>query len=1176
MVGKEQERKLSLAALAGRFAIAIATVTSAGCTAGVPEEPDAEVDAGSHASAIPAPTVTVGTANSQANVVNNPQQIIHPPPVTNPFHEDPTIVPLPDLCDDHDGDGFGVNCRRGSDCNDLDRNSTNECYHCALPGTGCACNTEGAVEACNVATDDNQLTAEGLCHSGTRLCTGGQWQRCLPNAFSTRTLVNATSCGSACNPDCRLARVCPDNAADLNGRGMGVVLGNQPLPGFCPPGSGGIQLPGGGAMPPPACVTPCGGGCCGAGQTCYAYEDLNVWDPAICNRPGAAAPPPVRWSACGPTCAAGQTHCGNAPNDDCCTAAEECAYGQCVPRVGACVSDAQCPAGSFCDVGLGRCLPYEGGSCNCQRDPLQQSCINSIRTGTAGRVVNDIFHTRTGGDARTLRMARYMSGIETNPTGCPMGRSNFSNDPTFGCPWCTPTVCTSYNCFGAPRTQPNISAFASNLDWLWTQHLRLNPVGGVSPDQWAPPAGQFVAYGYDPTEGRKYDLGAPANRVVLFPITDHVNDSCLEPFEYTVWMSDNPNALTIAPANAPDPNQWNLAVLTEVYRRGWTRNPNSQGNPMDMTDLNTTAFGDAVADAMTTVWALPCGYSFRYASIVAGNLGNPTNACAFHSADDELDAVAGLTINGDSLSIYHELPFGSSAGPDGLNFSTNLRTADVYFLFDTTGSMGGELARLRADMTAGTFVAGCPGGIIGAIKCVIPDAAFGVGRMDDFPRSFYGSPGCADNVLQHFQSIDPNPALSQAAVNSLNLHCGSDWPESQTAALWGVATGRGLNGFYGDRVGCPAGTFGYPCFRGGAIPIVMLFTDAPFHNGLGGTNAYDESQLFAGGNPAGVLGTQRSPTFAEAVDAFNARGMKYIGIDSSGGNADALRDSNGFASATGSVVAGGALSVYRIGQDGSGLGAAVVNAVSDLANYSRMDVTAVALDNPATPAVDERCFVTSIPGAAIGTVRLSNPVLGEGAPYAAGRCVDPPTAIGGVPVMARQCLPGSQINFRATFTNNCVRATAVRQTFTFDILVQGNGSYELGRVPVTIVVPESAFPATGTFTYDIDSTTACGASRQARWSNLQWVASTPNGTSINIDLYTAPTLAGLAMATPIRLGTAPPAVSPLDIQGALITAMQPTTNSFLRVVFTLNSNAGRDTTPVLNGYRVLYDCIDGV
>jgi MYXO-CTERM domain-containing protein len=42
------------------------------------------------------------------------------------------------------------------------------------------------------------------------------------------------------------------------------------------------------------------------------------------------------------------------------------------------------------------------------------------------------------------------------------------------------------------------------------------------------------------------------------------------------------------------------------------------------------------------VWALPCGISFRYVAIQAGNNGNPGPECVYHSSDDELDAVAGL------------------------------------------------------------------------------------------------------------------------------------------------------------------------------------------------------------------------------------------------------------------------------------------------------------------------------------------------------------------------------------------------------------------------------------------------------------------------------------------------------------------------------------------------------
>lgn len=1092
----------------------------------------------------------------------------------SPSTEFPLTGPLPAVCMDGDGDGFGMNCPSGQDCNDADRNSTNECYRCASPNTGCECTEEGATDACNVATDSNAIASDGMCHAGTRLCTGGRWQRCMPNALSTRVFVGPVGCGSACNPECRQTLICPTISGDLTGRGTGVVIAGVPLPGFCPAGSGGIQLPGGGTPPPATCASLCGGACCRAGETCYTYEETDPTPPAVCTGIGTAVPPPIRWSGCGETCAAGQTHCGQAPSDSCCNAGQYCIDNKCEDSPGTCTSNANCSPGYFCHTRSGRCLRASTSRCNCEADGQLQGCVSAVQT-TGGSITNGIYRTRTGGDARTLRFARYLGGIESNPTGCPVGRSNYAAGGAFPCTYCTPTICDAWACYGGPRDTATIGTFANNLDWLYTQHVRINPWGGGVSDGQPLPGQSLVDWGYDPREGRKYDLGAPANRVVLFPVTDHTSDSCLEPFEYTVWLSDNPNATDIASPTSPDPNKWNLAKLTEVFTQGWTRNPNALGNPADTNNLETTAFGDAVADAMTTVWSLPCGLSFRYASIVAGNLGNPNNACLFHSFDDELDAVAGLTVNGDPLAIYHELPFGSTAGPDGLNFSTKLRTADVYFLFDTTGSMGEELSNLQAAMTSGTYTAGCPGGIIGSIKCIIPDAWFGVGRHDDFPVSPYGWAPSGDVVYENRADLNENPAVAQAAINGIGLHYGNDWPEAQTPALWATVTGRGLNGYFGTRTGCAAGRWGYPCFRPGTIPIVMLFTDAPFHNGVGGRYPYADNSLFPGGSSTGTLGTQRGPTFAEAVAEFNARGAKVIIVDSSGGDATARGDFNAFASGTGSLVSGGANAVYGISSNGTGLGTAVVNAVSDLANYSRMDVTAVALDNPATAGVDERCFVKAIAGAPVGTIRLSNPGIGESAPYAAGRCTDPPTAIGGVPVTARQCLPGTQVNFRAEFANNCVPSTAMRQTFTFEILVQGNGTYELGRVPVTIVVPEQAFPPSGTFTYDIDALTACGAGRQAAWRELQFVADTPTGTSIDIDTYTSNTTAGLATAPAVRLGTTPPATSPLDIESALTIAAQPTRAPYLRVKFTLNSDALRSRTPVLRGYRVLFDCIDG-
>ncbi len=178
--------------------------------------------------------------------------------------------------------------------------------------------------------------------------------------------------------------------------------------------------------------------------------------------------------------------------------------------------------------------------------------------------------------------------------------------------------------------------------------------------------------------------------------------------------------------------------------------------------------------------------------------------------------------------IFHMLPYGES-GVDTLDIRTQIRTADIYFLMDTTGSMGGELDRLQSDLTSGNFISGCSGGIMGAIRCTIPDAWFGVGYFDDYPVSPYGT--SSDRVYRNVRDLDANLSGAQSAVNSLAIHNGNDGPESNTQALWAVATGGGLSSYLSARTNCPASRWGYPCFRDGTIPIVIHITDAPFHNG---------------------------------------------------------------------------------------------------------------------------------------------------------------------------------------------------------------------------------------------------------------------------------------------------------------------------------------------------------
>src|SRR5690606_10602994 len=54
--------------------------------------------------------------------------------------------------------------------------------------------------------------------------------------------------------------------------------------------------------------------------------------------------------------------------------------------------------------------------------------------------------------------------------------------------------------------------------------------------------------------------------------------------------------------------------------------------------------------------------------------------------------------------------------------------------------------------------------------------------------------------------------------------------------LYQVATGNGYGapgdpGFIPPTTGCPSGGHGGACFRPDALPIIMLITDAPMHNG---------------------------------------------------------------------------------------------------------------------------------------------------------------------------------------------------------------------------------------------------------------------------------------------------------------------------------------------------------
>lgn len=119
---------------------------------------------------------------------------------------------------------------------------------------------------------------------------------------------------------------------------------------------------------------------------------------------------------------------------------------------------------------------------------------------------------------------------------------------------------------------------------------------------------------------------------------------------------------------------------------------------------------------------------------------------------------------------------------------------DVYFLADTTGSMGSILAAVKAGATS----------VLNTLKAAHPTMAFGVGNYKDFPTDPY--------CFQHQQSLNLNAAPSLTAINGWSASGGNDGPEGQLFALDQIATNPAI------------------AWRAGAQRILVWFGDAPGHD----------------------------------------------------------------------------------------------------------------------------------------------------------------------------------------------------------------------------------------------------------------------------------------------------------------------------------------------------------
>jgi hypothetical protein len=445
--------------------------------------------------------------------------------------------------------------------------------------------------------------------------------------------------------------------------------------------------------------------------------------------------------------------------------------------------------------------------------------------------------------------------------------------------------------------------------------------------------------------------------------------------------------------------------------------------------------------------------------------------------------VAAYRQSGAQTDFFFILPYQDPNGDQmkPLDFSTAIPALDVFFLEDTTGSMGGEIKNLQAALT-GTVVPG--------IQSALPNTQFGVGAFDDFPvNGDSSSAPCTsgddtdDQPFKLRQLITPTTSLVQTAVNGLTttsgatIGCGGDLPEAGFEAVYQAATGEGLTGPSPTSVPANHTGIGGVGFRAGSMPVIVSITDAISQDTDDATaegttcDVNYTTPIFTGAGPA------HSHEQAEA--ALNTICARLVGISAQAASCTAEEYLTELATSSGARVpptawdvgtrptgcaagqcctgesgVGKAVDadglcpeVFDVTTSGTGVSASIVTGIEMLTRFATFDVptetAGVMTDvdgNPLPTGFTTADFVKAVTPTAY-TLPPPPPVI------------PPPTfdttEFHGV-------TPDTTLTFAVTAFNDFIPATDQAQIFEATITVTASGCTALDQRNVLILVPPTA------------------------------------------------------------------------------------------------------------------------